>query len=92
VKFQLKRADGTVVQASSLPKWSDPAQGVATTAAVDESQYSDAPSTGNTFRWDASSQQYIYNWSTKGLKTGYYYRVGVALDDGQTYYVNVGLR
>ena len=44
------------------------------------------------FRYDAASGQYVFNWSTKGLTPGYYYRIGVKLDDGQTYYVNIGLR
>jgi hypothetical protein len=39
-----------------------------------------------------SGMQYIYNWSTKGSTSGFYYRIGVKLDDGQTYYVNIGLR
>jgi hypothetical protein len=34
----------------------------------------------------------MYNWSTKNLPAGYYYRIGVRLDDGTTYTVNVGLR
>jgi hypothetical protein len=92
VKFQLKSADGTVVQAKNAPKWLSPA--AATDAAppsVNESVYTDTESTGPTFRWDAASRQYIYNWSTKDAKVGTY-RIGVQLDDGQTYYVTIGLR
>ena len=65
-------------------------KGSATTASVDESVYSTSATTGGTYR--ADGQQWIYNWSTKGLAAGFYYRVGVKLDDGQTYYVNIGLR
>ncbi len=36
--------------------------------------------------------QYQYNWSTKGLKAGYYYRIGAKLDDGTTAYVYIGLK
>ncbi|MDX6295697.1 MAG: hypothetical protein QOH50_4772, partial [Kribbellaceae bacterium] len=43
---------------------------------------------GSTYRSDG--QQYIYNWKTG--TGGYYYRIGVTLDDGQSYYVNIGLR
>src|SRR5262249_36049428 len=39
-KFQLKRADGTVAQANSLPIWEVPAKGSSTTAALNESAYS----------------------------------------------------
>jgi hypothetical protein len=92
VKFQLKDCNGNVVQASSLPAWLTPAKGSVTTAPVDETTYSDPATNGTTYRWDATSQQYIYNWSTKGSTAGYYYRIGVTLDDGQTYYVFIGLR
>jgi len=92
VKFQLKRADGTPVAASQSPVWLTPVIGSAVTASVDEGIYSDAASSGLSYRWDAASQQYIYNWSTKGVSAGYRYRIGVTLDDGQTYFVTVGLR
>ncbi len=42
------------------------------TAPVDENVCSDVASSGGTYRWDAVSQQYIYNWNTKGVATGYY--------------------
>ncbi|MBV9787140.1 MAG: PxKF domain-containing protein, partial [Chloroflexi bacterium] len=92
VKFQIKKADGTIVQANNAPQWLTPAKGSSTSAAVDESVYSDAASSGTTFKWDATAQQYIYNWSTKGVAANFYYRIGVTLDDGQTYFVNIGLR
>jgi hypothetical protein len=47
---------------------------------------------GSTIRYDAGDQQYVHPWSTKGLAAGYYYRLGVRLDDGQSYFVDVGLR
>ena len=64
-------------------------KGSATTASVDESAYSD-PATGGVYQSDW--RQWVYNWSTKGLASDFYYRIGVKLDDGQTYYVNIGLR
>jgi len=90
VKFQLKRADGTGVQANTLPLWLTPARGSSTAGALNEAVYGDPSSSGNTYRGD--SQQYIYNWGTPGNGVNYYWRVGVTLDDGQTYYVNIGLR
>jgi alpha-tubulin suppressor-like RCC1 family protein len=92
VKFQLKQADGTLVQAGSPPQWLTPQKGGMTTAPIGEGLYSDPATTEATFRWDSTSQQYIYNWSTKGATVGYYYRISVILDDGQTYMVDVGLR
>jgi hypothetical protein len=90
VKFQLKDAAGTVVQATGLPQWLTPAKGSATSAPVDESLYTDPATSGSTYQW--GGQQYSYNWSTKSVASGFYYRIGVTLDDGQTYYVNIGLR
>jgi hypothetical protein len=92
VKFQLKDADGKVVQAVSTPVWVTPLKGSATNQAVDEDLYSLAATTGGLYRWDATAQQYIYNWSTKGASSGCYYRIGVTLADGQTYYQNISLR
>jgi hypothetical protein len=92
VKFQLKRDDGSVVQANTAPVWVTPAKGSATTAAVDESLYSEPADSASVYRWDSSAQQYIYNWGTSGGVRNYYYRIGVRLDDGQTYFVNIALR
>ena len=61
------------------------------TAQVDETAYPVSADSGTTFRWDATERQYIYNWKT-GKTGGNYWRIGVALDDGQTYFVNIGLR
>ena len=61
-------------------------------AVIGESVYAETASNGNTFKWDSSSQQYTYNWSTKSLKAGYWYKISVQLDDGQIYSVTVGLR
>jgi hypothetical protein len=91
VKFQLKDATGKVVQAASA-QWITPQKGSATSQAVDETVYTDPATTGTTYRWDATAQHYIYNWSTKGSSSGFYYRIGVTLDDGQTYYQNISLR
>lgn len=90
VKFQLKDAHGNVVQAGNLPLWGTPTQAGATTAPIEESTYSDPVTGSTTYRW--TDPNYVYNWSTKGTAAGYYWRIGVTLDDGQTYFVYVGLR
>jgi hypothetical protein len=92
VKFQLMRADGSIVQTNSAPLWLTPQKGAATSLGVDENVYSDSASSGTTYRWDSTAQQYIYNASTKGMATGYFWRLYVQLDDGQTYSVDVALR
>jgi hypothetical protein len=89
-KFQLKKADGTVVQAGTAPIWLTPVKGSAMSAPVDESVYTASADSGSTYRYDATAQQYVYNWKTG--TGGNYWRIGVKFDDGQTYYVNIGLR
>jgi len=94
VKFQLKKADGTVVLwngTSAVPVWQTPLQGSAMSAPPNETVYGDSATTGGAFRWDSTGQQWIYNWSTKGFKTGYWWKVCATFDDGQTQCVNIGL-
>jgi hypothetical protein len=90
VKLQLKKADGTVVQSATAPEWLTPAKGSSMTAPVDETVYSASPDSGSAYKYDSTAMQYMYNWKTG--TGGSYYRIGVKLDDGQTYYVNIGLR
>jgi hypothetical protein len=90
VKFVLKDANGNVVQAASPPQWLTPAKGSATTQPVDESLYSEPATTGTTYQWTGT--HYQYNWASPKNGTGYFWRIGVKLDDGQIYYVNISLR
>ena len=91
VKFRLTDANGNAVQAGSA-QWLPPQKLISTTQAVDESVYSDPATAGNLYKWDPTAQQSIYNWSTKGMSSGYYYKIGVKVDDGQTYYTYISLR
>ncbi|KRB43106.1 hypothetical protein ASD90_22280 [Terrabacter sp. Root181] len=90
MKFQLKNAAGTVIQAGTAPKWLVPVKGSATGAAVNESAYTATETVGGTYTWDGT--QYQFNWKTDKTMAGSYWRAGVTLDDRQTYYVNIGLR
>jgi hypothetical protein len=90
VKLALRRADGAVVQPDFAPKWIAPVKGSATSAPVDESVYSVAADSGSTFRLDGG--HWHYNWASPKSGAGYYWRIGAVLDDGQMYYVNIGLR
>lgn len=91
VKLQLKKADGTVVQGSA-PVLVAPEKGAAMTSPVNESVFSDTPSSGGEFKWDPVAQQWIYTLGTKGLAAGFYYRIGAKLPDGSTQYVVIGLK
>jgi CSLREA domain-containing protein len=90
VKFQLKDANGKIVHSASLPVWLVPQQGAALTGPLDPSAFTNQAA--STTRIARTGQQYHYNWNTKGLTAGYYWRIGVQLDDGQIYYLIVGLR
>ena len=91
-KFQLKKADGGIVQAGVLPVFSRSTTPVACdTQIAPEGLDTDSAFSGSTFRWDATAQQYIYNWSTKGLRAGEY-RIYAALDDGSRQYVDICLQ
>jgi hypothetical protein len=92
VKLRLTRADGSAVVSPTAPRWLAPVKGSSTTALVDETVYTATSTSGDSYRWDASGQQYIYNWASPKNGAGSYYRIGVTLDDGMTYYVNIGLR
>ena len=61
-------------------------------ASVDESVYTDAGTSGTAFKWDTNSNQYIYNWNTKGLTSGYWYKISVKSDDGIIQTVTIGLK
>jgi hypothetical protein len=63
-----------------------------TTAPVDERLSTASADAAGSFRWDSSDRQYIYNWGTAKGDQGVYRRIGVTLDDGETYYVYVALR
>jgi hypothetical protein len=82
---------GTVVQAATAPVWLTPVLGAKMSMPVDETAVTVSADSGSTFRYDATAQQYIYNWKTPSTG-GNYYQIGVRLDDGQVYYVNIGLR
>jgi hypothetical protein len=50
-----------------------------------------AATTGNLFRYDSSSNQYIFNLATKSLSVGTW-KIRIELDDGMSYYVEIGLK
>jgi triacylglycerol esterase/lipase EstA (alpha/beta hydrolase family) len=92
VKFQLRKHDGSIVQATNPPQWLMPTKGAVMNATIGEPVYSFAETSGVTYRWDSESGQYIYNWNTKKIAPGYWYEIHAKLDDGNIYSVTVGLR
>ncbi|MDQ4132260.1 MAG: PxKF domain-containing protein [Actinomycetota bacterium] len=91
-KFRIVGADGKAIQTATPPQWITPVKGSATTAAVDESVYSDPATSGSNFTWNATEQLYQFNWASPKNGNGYFWRIGVKLDDGTTQAVHIGLR
>ena len=90
VGFRLQRADGSVVAPLTAPQWLTPQRGDSTSAGINEALWTEAPTSGDAFVPVAG--QWLYNWSTRRLPTGYRYRIGVRLDDGTTHQVVVAVR
>ncbi|GAB3660431.1 hypothetical protein GCM10027596_19170 [Nocardioides korecus] len=91
VRFTLRNAAGQPVYPRSVPPWTTPVRGAATKAAVNESVNNGGGSTGSSYRLVAPGA-WGYDWSTKGVAAGYLQTVSVALDDGTTHVVVLGLR
>jgi hypothetical protein len=89
LKFALTGASAgitTLVATLYVAKVSDNVAGTEAEAVT-----SNPASAGSTFRYDATSGQYIYNWGTKGLSAGTY-QLRIDLGDGTTNTVQVSLR
>jgi hypothetical protein len=88
VKFQLTGISAGITNAvARLSYW----RVGASSGAVNEAVSTSAADSGNTFRYDAPSKTYLFNWSTKGLMAGTY-QISLDLGDGLTRTVTVGLR
>ncbi|MFN8157877.1 MAG: choice-of-anchor U domain-containing protein [Candidatus Nanopelagicales bacterium] len=89
-QFQVLNAKGKVVAPVSAPLWVAPTRGAATSANVNETVSNAKPDTGSAYRTAGSSWR--YSWGTARIGSGFLWRIGVTLDDGETHYVVVGLR
>lgn len=90
VKFMLSDFDGQAVStAISRISYVRITDGVA--GDVTEAISTSAATLGNLFRYDVVSEQYIFNLSTKGLKSGTY-ELRIGLDDGTVKTVKIGLK
>jgi hypothetical protein len=92
VKYQLKTATGTPAQAKTFPVWLAPQKLSPMNASVSETNITNSGTSGTTFKWDVTDQRYIYNWSTKGLAAGYWYKIFARFDDGTIQSVVVGIK
>jgi hypothetical protein len=80
VKFQLKTASGTPVQAGTAP-----------IVSIVPISGSGTPVSGAA-RWDSLSQQYIYNWQTPKTGAGTIWRITLKLDDPSAHTVDIPLK
>src|SRR5205823_6965304 len=64
VKFQLKNAAGTPIQAASAPTFVSAGKVGLMTGAANSTATTDAADTGLTYRYGSSGQQYTYNWKS----------------------------
>lgn len=92
VKFQLTAADGSIITNATAQLYVAMYAGVP----IGTTDMTDATSTGNSdtgneFRFDPTSGQYIYNLSTKGFATGTWL-LRAKLNDGTTHDVFISLR
>jgi len=91
VKFQLFLADGVTPVSAAVATIQVNKVSGGVSSAVNETVVSAMPNQGIGFRFDATSQQYIFNLGTKGWTVGTY-RITVLLDDGSTIVADAGAR
>jgi hypothetical protein len=83
VKFQLTDNNGNYLSTATAQIWVDSKSSLG--------KSSGRANKDNNFRYDTTSNQYIFNLSTKGLAKGSH-MIYVTLDDGTTYSVNITLK
>jgi hypothetical protein len=91
LKFQLKDANGKLVQPATAPLWLTPLKIEGNPPAYFPDDYP-FETTGASYTWRKSQGLYQYDWSTKKYPARTTWLVGVKLDDGKTYYVFVYLK
>ncbi len=89
VKFQLTGASAAITNPSARLYLQR--VGAGATGTVLEAISTSNATTGNLFRYDATSGQYIFNLGTKTLSTGTY-KLRIDLGDGVLHTVNITLK
>ena len=91
VKFRLTAESAAISDATAKLYVAQVSNGIAGPEA--EAVSTSAATAGNLFRYDADSDRYVFNWSTKALQTGMgTYQLRIDLGDGTTNTVFVSLR
>jgi hypothetical protein len=77
IKFQLTDYNGVSISSLSA---------ITSLQVLDNSQYDVLGGAGKTgLRYDPTTNQFVYNWQTKGLIAGNYYTIVLLLNDGTRY-------
>jgi hypothetical protein len=92
VKFQLTNASGAIVQASSLPTFAVSSPQSCSSGSVDAVGTTATGDTSNTFRWDSTGQQYIFNYQSSGSAAGMCQTITATLADGTSHSVTIAFR
>jgi DNA-binding beta-propeller fold protein YncE len=90
VKFQLKDSNGAFISTATATITYAKLTGSVLGSDV-EAVSTAASTTGNLFRYDLTSNQYIFNLSTKGLAAGTY-QITAKINDGTSYAVLISLK
>jgi hypothetical protein len=94
VKFQLRfggELTGAAAATIAVNKVLDVAVGTVDTTDLTENA-GNANENSNSFRYDAATEQYIFNLSTTGWQAPATYRIVVSISDGRAYSVDFSLR
>ena len=90
VKFQLTDASGVSVTTAAANLYvSKVSDGVAGSEV--EAISTSSATSGSLFRYDSTSDQYVFNLGTKGLSSGTW-QLRIALDNGTSHFVNISLK
>lgn len=90
-KFQLFLADGVTPLSTAIATIQVNKVSSGVPSSVNETVTSTVPNQGVSFRYDPTSQQYIFNLGTKGWTAGNY-QIVANLDDGSQLTVIIGVR
>jgi hypothetical protein len=91
VKFQLTDVNGTNISTTTATLTVQQYSGTIPNGTPVDATPSGSANTGDYFRYDSTSSQYIYNLSTKPLPTGTW-QLQAHLDDGTVHTVMIGLK
>ena len=92
VRFSLRSADGTTVRPNAAPAWVAPTRGPVIGAPDAAFTFPPRGQSATSQVYQEADGVWTYNWQSPATGKGYFWRIGVKLDDGTTRSVIVGLQ